>query len=77
MDLTIAIAVSEIVRLHLRREVMNEYAVSYHLFCHLKITRQSREKGTFGKGVEMILIQPEDIKHLPAFAALAYVTDLF
>ena len=42
----------------------------------LKITRQSKERGTFGKGVEVILIQPDDIKHLPAFAALAYVTDL-
>ena len=46
----------------------------YTFCCHLKIARQSKERGTFGKGVEAILIQPEDVKHLPAFAALAYVT---
>ena len=41
------------------------------LLLYMKVTRQSKERGTFGKGVEKILVQAEDVSYLPVFAALA------
>ncbi|XP_065916195.1 phosphatidylinositol glycan anchor biosynthesis class U protein-like [Dysidea avara] len=57
VDLLVAVAVSETVRLHLKREV----------------GRQNKEKGLFGKGIDKILLQAEDISHLPTYAGLVYL----